>query len=119
MAVSKKIFFNMLLCVIFLSLSMSMALAAVDWNNFKVFTGTTVPYASNGPGCRGFGGSGSTNTVGQNCPSNNAAYDLGAVWADMDSNYLAWQIIALNLTNAGVCGGSLNSSSFESRTWHE
>jgi len=28
--------------------------AAINWNNFKVFSGTSPPYAANGPGCSGF-----------------------------------------------------------------
>ena len=82
------------------------------WNNFKVFSGTTAPYASNGPGCimgPSVQNSG-TLSVGQYCPNNNdASYDLGAVWADMDTNYVAWQIYALNINGsngAQFCGGN-------------
>ena len=45
-------------------------------------------------------------TPGENCPdSNNPVYDLGAVWVDMDTNYIAWQIYSPDMTDAVFCAG--------------
>ncbi|MBN2142228.1 PGF-pre-PGF domain-containing protein [Candidatus Woesearchaeota archaeon] len=96
-----------------LLLSVSSALA-IDWNQFKVFDGTTEPYAANGPGCRmpGMPSEGAM-VPGQNCPENNSAFDLGAVWVDRANGYIAWKIIALNLSDAAFCGGTKNNSDWQ------
>ncbi|VVB65366.1 Uncharacterised protein [Candidatus Gugararchaeum adminiculabundum] len=92
-----------LVCV-FMLLSVS-AVSAVTWENFKVFNKGSpqgMPYASNGPGCS-MGTMGVNPQPGTNCPGNNQVYDLGAVWVDMDDTYVAWMIMAPNLTNAQWC----------------
>jgi len=98
----------MVMVIVLIAINVLSVSAAVNWNNFKVFAGTTAPYASNGPGCISGPTSGSSMQPGQNCDFPfNQAYDLGAVWVDMDNDYLAWQIYAPNLTGAGFCGGPL------------
>ncbi|MBA3063863.1 hypothetical protein FP803_00305, partial [Candidatus Woesearchaeota archaeon] len=78
---------------------------AINWNNFKVFSGSSPPYAANGPGCIATGIGGTAMTPGANCPDNNPVYDLGAVWVDMDNDYIAWQIYAPDMTDTEFCGG--------------
>ncbi|MBN1792889.1 PGF-pre-PGF domain-containing protein [Candidatus Woesearchaeota archaeon] len=103
--------------LLFLLLSASSALA-IDWNQFKVFDGTIPPYAANGPGCRQLGVSefdfGAGNSFpGAGCPdNNNSVYDLGASWVDMDDDYLAWMVIAPNLSDTEFCGGTKNASNW-------
>lgn len=79
------------------------------WNNFYVFKGTSAPYAANGPGCI----SGPTYSFdlmpGENCPNDDPAYDIGAVWVDLNTDYIAWMIYAPDLTSTGWCGGSNNN----------
>ena len=113
---SKKLFLLSLLTIFIITLSVS-SLADIDWTNFPIFAGTIAPYASNGPGCKGFGGGGLTYNVGTNCPGNNPAYDLGAVWVDLDSNYIAWQIYAPNLSNSGICLGPNNTATAGPNQW--
>ena len=106
---SKSIIKPFVSLIFFLILSFSVY--SIDWSNFQVFSGSTAPYASNGPGCKLMGmGSGQTYTIGQGCPGNSLAYDLGAVWADLDSNYIAWMIYSPDMTDAGFCGGTKNSA---------
>ena len=105
MVTKHKTFVVFLVLIIFLSLNLSFVLA-IDWNNFKVFNGATGPYASNGPGCRQPGESGmNMMQPGQNC-LNGKADDLGAVWVDMDTNYIAWKVMGPFNSSAGFCNAS-------------
>lgn len=117
--VKKNLYLIILFNLIILFLFLNFVSAAINWNNFGVFNGGTPPYASNGPGCKGGqnGGSFQSMSIGQGCGSeNNPAYDLGAVWVDMDTNYIAWKIDSPNMTQSGICGGPKNSSNPGSST---
>ncbi|MFC1741665.1 LamG-like jellyroll fold domain-containing protein, partial [Nanoarchaeota archaeon] len=70
-----------------------------NWADFAAFySGTMDPYASNGPGCYYMNTSGlsqpttSPISPGDNCPDNNASWDLGAVWIDFTADYIGWQV---------------------------
>ncbi|MFH0701679.1 MAG: hypothetical protein V2A62_04540, partial [Candidatus Woesearchaeota archaeon] len=114
--ISGKFLLIALVFVIVLALSVT---AVVDWNNFRVFSGTTAPYASNGLGCKGgqYGGANQQMIAGQNCPSANPVYDLGAVWVDLSSSHIAWKIDSPNMTQAGICGGPKNNASSGVNQW--
>ncbi len=108
--VRKNYLFLVMIFLVVLSISINFILAAVDWTNFKVFDGQSPPYASNGPGCK-FGGSGSgiAYSPGQGC-QNGVYDDLGAVWVDMDSNYIAWKIQGMDFSQSKFCNPAGNST---------
>ncbi len=101
-----KSYLIVLASLVFLYLSIDSVLGAVAWNNFGTFSLTTIPYAINGPGCVAPGmPSSSTRFGGQGCPGSDSNFDLGAVWIDYDSTYIAWDIKSggANFNNAKFC----------------
>ncbi|NOZ81372.1 MAG: hypothetical protein GXP63_06910, partial [DPANN group archaeon] len=100
-----------LLFVVLFALSVSSAIA-IDWTSFNVFDGMTPPYAANGPGCWSANQPPSgMPQPGTNCPDgNNPVYDTGAVWADLSTDYVAWMIMAPNMTDIQLCGGTQNAT---------
>ncbi|MFH0870669.1 MAG: PGF-pre-PGF domain-containing protein [archaeon] len=90
--------------------------SAIDWSQFRVFDGSTTPYAANGPGCRTpeLSGLQQAMTPGQNCPNeSNPVFDLGAVWVDRSNGYIAWKIMAPNLSDTGFCGGPFSNNAWQ------
>jgi PGF-pre-PGF domain-containing protein len=81
---------------------------SVDWDDFTVFT-SGQPYAMNGPGCYQPGQSASSTVrqPGDGC-THGIVDDLGAVWVDMDDDYIAWQVIGPFNSSAKFCNSSGN-----------
>ncbi len=105
--------FGLFSLVFVLVLALS-AMGDVSWNDFTGFSGTTTPYASNGPGCFPPGQGTGTSTYtqpGQGCPGG-IADDLGAVWVDMTSDYIGWQLMGPNKINASFCNSTGSVSNF-------
>jgi len=107
-------FFLVLLFSAVLFFSLCMSSFAITWANFHVFDGGSAPYASSGPGCRPPGSQGSAGSMspGQNCGNGSVANDIGAIWVDMDSDFIAWMVMGPFNASAGFCNvtGSFNNS---------
>lgn len=74
----------------------------ITWDNFKF---PTESYAANGPGFKASFSFCYSNPLNAQCKIN-GSYDLGAVFVTQDSNFIAWKIIAPNLTGARFCNSS-------------
>ncbi len=98
-----------LLSSLIFALLLASSAAAVNWGSFKVFSGTAPPYAANGPGCKGPFSPPAQLSVGEKCPNNESVYDLGAVWVDRADGFIAWKVVAPNLTDLQACGGTKGS----------
>ncbi|MFH0977727.1 MAG: PGF-pre-PGF domain-containing protein [Candidatus Woesearchaeota archaeon] len=78
--------------------------------NWAMMDFSKPPYAANGPGC--YNGA-APNVVqgtmpGENCPGASLAYDMGGVWVDQDQDFVYWQVLAPDISNAKFCGGNKN-----------
>jgi len=104
--------FLLLSLIVLLAMALS-AMGEVFWGDFTVFN-SGQPYAMNGPGCYQPGDN-PGNTMrqpGDNCGAGGRANDLGAVWVDMDENYIAWQVAGPFNANSSFCNatGSVNNT---------
>ncbi|MBS3121652.1 hypothetical protein J4434_02095 [Candidatus Woesearchaeota archaeon] len=102
LVISMFIVFSVLLSVFVSAETLTYRGNTVTWDNFKF---PTEAYAANGPGFKTSWSFCATNTNHAHCKIN-GSYDLGAVFVTQDANFVAWKIVAPNLTGARFCNSS-------------